>query len=109
MSAALEAYLVRLYLDPDARHAFLAGPRAAATAAGLPDGDVSALEQIDRVGLELAARSFAAKRLTTPRGQTSRLTRALAWWRAALSTTVQILSAPNLRARLIRSRRLPRR
>ena len=62
MSASLETYLVKLYLDRDARQAFVADPRAAATEAGLAEGDVAALERIDRVGLELAARSFAAKR-----------------------------------------------
>jgi hypothetical protein len=73
MSAALEAYLARLYLDADARHAFLADARAAATRAGLAPTDVAALETIDRVGLELAARSFAAKRTAARRRPLARL------------------------------------
>ena len=68
MSASLEAYLVKLYLDRDARRAFLADPRRAATVA-----------ELDRDGLELAARSFAAKRAAqAPRGRWARL---LARWR----------------------------
>jgi len=68
VSASLEAYLVKLYLDRDARRAFLADPRRAATVA-----------ELDRDGLELAARSFAAKRgAQAPRGRWARL---LARWR----------------------------
>ena len=56
MSASLETYLVKLYLDRDARRA-----------------------RVDRDGLELAARSFAAKRATqAARGRWARL---LARWR----------------------------
>ena len=80
MSAALEAYLARLYLDRDARRDFLADPHAAATRAGLHASDVAALERIDRVGLELAAHSFAAKRTTTPR-RPHPLARLLTWLR----------------------------
>jgi len=79
MSAALETYLTRLYLDTDARRAFLADPHTAATKAGLDATDVAALEQIDRVGLELAAHSFAARRATAPRRD--RLARLVAWLR----------------------------
>jgi hypothetical protein len=61
VSAALEAYLARLYLDADARRAFTTDPRAAASRAGLQRADVAALERIDRVGLELTARSPQAK------------------------------------------------
>jgi hypothetical protein len=67
MSASLEAYLAKLYLDADARRVFAADPRAAATQAGLAADDVAALEGIDRVGLELAGRSFDAKRAASPR------------------------------------------
>jgi hypothetical protein len=75
MSASLEAYLVKLYLDRDARREFVADPSAAAREAGLAEADVAALERVDRVGLELAARSFAAKRATHP--HRSRLRRLL--------------------------------
>ena len=67
MSASLETYLARLYLDAAARRAFVADPRGAASRAGLDAGDVAALEQVDRVGLDLAARSLRAKRATRPR------------------------------------------
>ena len=67
MSAALEAYLARLYLDTAARRAFTADPRAGATQAGLDATDVAALERIDRVGLDLTARSLRAKRQSSPR------------------------------------------
>jgi hypothetical protein len=38
-----------------------------AAAAGLVPGEAAALAALDRVGLELAARSFAAKRARAPR------------------------------------------
>jgi hypothetical protein len=81
VSAALEAYLARLYLDADARRAFAADPRGAASRAGLDAADVAALQQVDRVGLELTARSLAAKRAASARpGWLARLRRR---WRAA--------------------------
>jgi hypothetical protein len=67
MSASLEAYLARLYLDADARRAFAADPRGEAARAGLDATDVTALERVDHVGLELTARSLHAKRLVHPR------------------------------------------
>jgi hypothetical protein len=67
MSAALEAYLARLYLDADARRVFATNPSDAATRAGLDAADLAALEQLDRVGLELMARSLAAKRRASTR------------------------------------------
>ena len=81
MSASLEAYLARLYLDRDARRAFLVYPSGAARSQGLGDADIAALERIDRVGLELTARSLAAKRaVRRPRRW---LARWLARWRAS--------------------------
>jgi hypothetical protein len=63
MSAArLEAFLAQIYVDETARQKFLADPRAAAAQAGLTESEIIALEQIDRVGLELTARSLARKR-----------------------------------------------
>ncbi len=79
MSAALEAYLARLYLDTDARRAFTADPRAAASRAGLQPADIAALERIDRVGLELTARSLQAKHLSHSRRRW--FPRLLARWR----------------------------
>jgi hypothetical protein len=78
VSASLEAYLARLYLDADARRAFAADPRGAAARAGLDETDVAALEQIDHAGLELTARSLQAKREARPRR--GWLARLLARW-----------------------------
>jgi hypothetical protein len=63
MSATrLEALLAELYTDEVARRAFIADPRGVARRAGLDDVEVEAMVGIDRVGLEMAARSFAHKR-----------------------------------------------
>jgi hypothetical protein len=62
MSPAFESFLARLYVDRAARDRFLADPRGAATAAGLAADEIAAVVEIDRVGLELAAKSFAHKR-----------------------------------------------
>jgi hypothetical protein len=59
---SFEQFLARLYTDPAARARFLADPRAEAARAGLSSGQSRALEAIDRIGLKLAARSFAHKR-----------------------------------------------
>jgi uncharacterized protein (UPF0276 family) len=57
-----EAYLARLYVDAPARARFLADPSGEAGRAGLPPAACEALVRFDRVGLELAARSFEHKR-----------------------------------------------
>jgi hypothetical protein len=63
MSATqLEAFLARLYVDAKARANFKANPRAELQKAGLSDEQLAALENLDWVGLEMAARSFAKKR-----------------------------------------------
>jgi hypothetical protein len=63
MSAAdFEAFLARIYVDPEARARFLANPRGEAQKAGLAEEGCRALMNIDRVGLEFAATSFARKR-----------------------------------------------
>jgi hypothetical protein len=93
VSASLEAYLARLYLDAAARRAFAADPRGAATRAGLDERDVAALEQVDRVGLELTARSLRAKRATRPRR--SWLARLLACWHGGRDMAPQ---PPNVRS-----------
>jgi hypothetical protein len=61
-STQLEAFLARLYVDAGARANFKVNPRAEAKKAGLSDTQCSALENLDWVGLEMAARSFAKKR-----------------------------------------------
>jgi hypothetical protein len=96
-AARLEALLAELYTDEAVRDAFIADPRGVAGRAGLDDAEVEAMAAIDRVGLELAARSFAHKRAgRAPRGHARRrarlrfLTAAAAWrylvdrWRGVL-------------------------
>jgi hypothetical protein len=73
MTPAFESFLARLYVDRDARARFLADPRGeAASAAALA---------IDRVGLELAAASFAHKRRRLARpGPLRRVQRRVSAW-----------------------------
>jgi hypothetical protein len=58
----VEAFLARLYTDARARAAFLGDPRGEAVRAGLTPAQVEAMAGLDRLGLELAAESFARKR-----------------------------------------------
>ena len=58
----LEAFLARIYVDAQARERFLSNPTAEASRAGLSDDEVRAVQQIDRVGLELFAISLERKR-----------------------------------------------
>ena len=63
MSATnFEAFLARIYVDPEVQARFLADPHGEAQKAGLTEEECEALANIDRVGLELAAKSFARKR-----------------------------------------------
>jgi uncharacterized protein (UPF0276 family) len=59
---ALERFLVRLYTDEPTRRGFLRSPELFAARAGLESDVSKALVGLDRVGLELAAQSFAHKR-----------------------------------------------
>jgi hypothetical protein len=61
-SPEFEAFLARLYIDPDFRARFLQDPSGEANRAGLSETEGLALESIDRDGLELAAHSYDAKR-----------------------------------------------
>ena len=58
----LEGFLARIYVDASARAAFKANPRGEAFRAGLSEEECSAVENMDWLGLEMAARSFAKKR-----------------------------------------------
>lgn len=60
--ATLETVLARLYVDAEARARFLADPWAESQRHGLSPEDADALARIDRVGLVMAANSYAAKR-----------------------------------------------
>ena len=66
-SREFEAFLARVYVDADFRRRFLQDPSGEAKRAGLSDEEREALKKIDRNGLELAARSFHAKRDKKPR------------------------------------------
>ena len=57
-----EVFLAKVFVDTKVREAFLKDPRGEALRAGLTAEQADALEQIDRKGLELAARSFGIKR-----------------------------------------------
>jgi len=58
----LEAFLAEIYVDEVSRERFLADPRGEAAKAGLSEGEIEALEKIDRAGLILTARSLQKKR-----------------------------------------------
>jgi len=60
--ARLEAFLARLYVDSDARCAFLGDRVGTANAAGLSDAERESVVGLDAGALELAARSFSHKR-----------------------------------------------
>jgi hypothetical protein len=62
MSAALEAFVARLYSDAALRQDFIARPEAVALAAGLDAPTALRLAGTDFEGLALAADSFAHKR-----------------------------------------------
>ena len=95
-SRRFEAFLVQLYTDEVTRRKFLADPRAVASQAGLEGAEVEALVAIDRVGLELAARSFAFKRAA--RASTRR------WWARWLTRRRRRLDPPSTPSlRLVRS------
>ncbi len=68
----IEALLARLYTDAVLRAEFLADPAGVARRAGLDAHGVAAMEAIDRVGLELAAHSYARKRAAHSRPKSSR-------------------------------------
>jgi hypothetical protein len=64
----LEAFLARIYTDQNARKEFLANPSAVALKAGLEPNEIDAVVKIDRVGLELYARSLERKRESRSQG-----------------------------------------
>lgn len=61
-ASRLEAFLANIYVDERAREKFLEDPRGEAIKAGLTEQEVEAVERIDRVGLDLLAKSLARKR-----------------------------------------------
>lgn len=81
-TAALEAFLARLYTDDALRVAFLAQPQRVAQDAGLDAATQAAALAIDREGLVLAARSYASKRAAHAgkRLRSGLVGRMQAWW-----------------------------
>jgi len=71
-SARFETFLARLYSDEAFLKRFLASPDAAICEAQLDDRERKAASDIDRVGLEMAARSYRAKRQRSPKMTTHR-------------------------------------
>ena len=61
-TCAFEAFLARIYVDPDTCARFKADPYAEARRAGLSLEECAAIMKIDWIGLELTTRSFARKR-----------------------------------------------
>ena len=61
-SPAFEAALARIYTDEQFRRQFFADPEGTARETGLSLEEARALANIDRVGVEMAARTFAWKR-----------------------------------------------
>ena len=61
MSAKLEAFLAKLYVDPEFRTRFLADPRGEAAVHGFDERETEAVASIDRIGLKMAAASLRRK------------------------------------------------
>ncbi|MGK5061280.1 hypothetical protein [Janthinobacterium sp. LB3P112] len=80
-SPALETYLARLYTDDALRAAFMLDPRAQALLHGLSPQEAEAMAAMDRIGLQMAAASYRAKRSA----HGSRATPARPWWRRLLA------------------------
>ena len=70
MTPRFEAVLARLYVDADARRAFLTDPAQFARAMQLDVRETAALLSVDRPGLELASQSYARKRAAMTAGVT---------------------------------------
>lgn len=62
MSARLEMFLARLYVDADLRRHFFRNPESAARHAGLSEWECSEVAKIPALDLERAAGSFERKR-----------------------------------------------
>ncbi|SDL62077.1 hypothetical protein SAMN05216517_101612 [Janthinobacterium sp. OK676] len=80
-SPALETYLARLYTDDALRAAFLLDPQAQALLHDLSPEEAEAMAAMDRIGLQMAAASYRAKR--TAHG--TRAAPAQRWWRRLIA------------------------
>ena len=80
-SFELEAYLARLYTYSTARESFLANPEKASRDVGLSDNDVESLLNIDHIGLQMAADSYAHKRAKHRQPKKSLHDMIDTWWK----------------------------
>ncbi|APA68073.1 MULTISPECIES: hypothetical protein [unclassified Janthinobacterium] len=80
-SPALETYLAQLYTDDALRRAFLLAPHAQALLHGLSAQEADAMAAMDRIGLQMAAASYRAKRA----GHGTQARPAQRWWRRLLA------------------------
>ena len=62
MSARIEEFLARLYVEDKALDAFLADPHGEAARYGLTDGECTATARLDPADLRFAAEGFRRKR-----------------------------------------------
>ncbi|MCC7597842.1 hypothetical protein IGS61_10115 [Janthinobacterium sp. FW305-129] len=83
-SPALETYLARLYTDDAVLGAFLLAPHAQALLHGLSPQEAEAMAAMDRVGLQMAAASYRAKRAGRA-GHGRQARPAQRWWRRLLA------------------------
>ena len=82
-SPALETYLARLYTDDVLRAAFLLDPRTQALLHCLSPQEAGAMAAMDRIGLQMAAASYRAKRAgRAEHGSQARPVQR--WWRRLL-------------------------
>lgn len=100
MSARLEVFLARLYVDPAIRDAYRADPGRETARAGLDAAERAALAAIDAADLDLAAQGFAAKRSHKRRHRWLERVRRYArrLWRGAVAGTAGSRSSIRPRA-----------
>ena len=90
MRREFEVFLATLYTDAVTRARFLSNPRDEGERHGLNAEECLALERIDRVGLELAARSFALKR------SLAETRRRKPWWTQLWELALRLGGRPGL-------------
>lgn len=66
MSARLESFLARLYVDAGTREAYVADPEGEAKRAGLTASEQASMRRLDSNDLNLAASGYARKRARRP-------------------------------------------
>jgi hypothetical protein len=82
--SALESFLASIYVDSAARARFTADPSGEALRAGLSPEECASLASLDRINLELVARSLSRKRQAKQRARN--LSVAQKFWQAVRNT-----------------------